>query len=330
MVIMMNKEKKLEWRVAAYMALWTAIVTLIKWGATSSGMGNEAVVGFSVAGVICMVYAVILSFIEKHGDTPFLWIKRTPTNQHWAMPGLLGVFTNASSIAAIGIGCMAKNFVQLIGLYVLLAVVMMLQRRFLDQVLGSKMKRAVVGFILPTVVIAIVSIGFFYNNAYVSLAKSIEETEAKNNVSGAVEITKANWQEYFTIETKEELEYNDDDELMKVKYVSSISLKDEYQDRVIYSEEKKSELFLNGYLHTEIMVYEITDAKNSKWETTKKSYGMKQVGPSDSFSQHWWMDSADDFVKEHEFESGSNGGKLYVEIPGEFEIKAVTGKIFLR
>lgn len=325
---MMNKEKKLEWRVAAYMALWTAIVTLIKWGATSHGMSNEAVVGFSAAGVICMVYAVILSFIEKHGDTPFLWIKRTPTNQHWAMPGLLGVFTNASSIAAIGIGCMAKNFIQLIGLYVLMSALMMLQRRFLNQTLENKAKRVSVGLILPTVVIAVVSIGSFYNNALVSLEKSIEETEEKQNLSGAVALTKENWQEYFTIETKEELEYNDDDELKKVKYVSVINLKEEYQDKVVYSEEKKSELFLNGYLHTEIMVYEITDAKNSEWETVRESLGMKQVGPSDSFSQYWWMDGADDFVKEHAFDSGSNGGKLYVEIPEEFEIKAVTGKIY--
>ena len=164
---MMNKEQKLEWRVAAYMALWTAVAALVKWAIVQMlGTSNESVIGYSLIGVICMTYAIILSFVEKHGNTPFLWIKTSPTNQHWAMPGLLGVFTNASSIAAIGIGFMATNLVQLIALFVIASAMMILQRRYIELSVNSKIKRALLGLVVPTIAMAFVTVGFFYNNAY--------------------------------------------------------------------------------------------------------------------------------------------------------------------
>ena len=328
---MMNKkmENKLEWRVAAYMAIWTVVAAFVKWGFIQLfGTSTESVVGYSLIGVICMTYAVILSFIEKHGNTPFLWIKKTPTNQHWAMPGLLGVFTNASSIAAIGIGFMAANILQMIGLYVIISVTMILQRRCIEMNKEMKAKRILLGLVLPVMIAAFVSGGFFYSNAYGNLMKSMEAAEEKENLSGSVKITKENWQDYFTVETKEETEYNSEDELTKVKYVSVISLKEEYHDKVVYSDEKKSELILNGTLHTELMVYEITDAKNAKWEVIRKSHEMKPKGDSDYYTQNWWMESKDDFAAEYEFDSYAKGSKLYVEIPEEFEVEAVAGTLY--
>lgn len=163
---MMNKEQKLEWRVAAYMAIWTAAAVLVKWGFIQLlGTSDESVIGYSLVGVICMTYAVILSFIEKHGNTPFLWIKTSPS-QHWAMPGLLGVFTNASSIAAIGIGFMATNIFQLIVLFVIASAMMILQRRYIELSANSEIKRVLLGLVVPTIVMAFVTVGFFYNNAY--------------------------------------------------------------------------------------------------------------------------------------------------------------------
>ena len=71
---MMNKNNKLEWRVAAYMAVWTVVAALVKWALSLNfGGATESIIGFSAAGVIFIVAAFVISFIEKHGDTPFLW-----------------------------------------------------------------------------------------------------------------------------------------------------------------------------------------------------------------------------------------------------------------
>mgnify|MGYP003303267672 CR=1 FL=1 len=132
-IIMMNKNSKLEWRVAAYMAIWTVVAALVKWAIIQMhGISTESVIGHSLIGVFCMTCAIIISFIEKHGKTPFLWLKRTPSNQHWAMPGLLGAFTNSGSIAGVGIGFMAKNISQAIILYGIVTVMMLLQRLFVE------------------------------------------------------------------------------------------------------------------------------------------------------------------------------------------------------
>lgn len=322
---MMNKNSKLEWRVPAYMAIWTVIAALAKWGIVQLlGESTESVVGHSLVGILCITFATILSYTEKNSDTPFLWLKKSPT-KHWAMPGLLGVFTNASSIAAIGIGFMAKSIVQLIGLYVIVAGMMMFQRRIVEVSKDLKARRLAFGLAVPVIVAILVSGGFFYKNAYGNLMKSVEAVEAKENLSGAVKITKENWQDYFTVENKEELEYNSNDELIRAKYNSVITLKEEYQDKVVYSDEKKSEVILNGSLHTELMIYEITDAK---WEIVKKSYEMKPKGDSDYFTQSWWMDNEEDFAAEYEFDSYSKSGKLYIEIPEEFEVEAVAGTLY--
>ena len=167
---MMNKNSKLEWRVAAYMAIWTVAAVLVKWAFRQNIDSAESMIGYSAIGVFCMTAAMVISFVEKHGDAPFLWIKNAPTNQHWAMPGLLGVFTNASSIAAIGIGFMATNFIQLMELYVIIAAMMMLQRHFVELNMNTKAKRMIVGLVVPTIVAVLISVCFFYKNTYEILA----------------------------------------------------------------------------------------------------------------------------------------------------------------
>ena len=91
------------------------------------------------------------------------------------MPGL-GVFSNASSIAGLGIGFMAMNIPQLIALYILIAAVMMLQRRFLDVNVNYKTKRIVIGLVVFTIAAVLVSGGFFYKNAFEVLVSAIEGT----------------------------------------------------------------------------------------------------------------------------------------------------------
>jgi len=159
-------QPRFEWRVAAYMVLWIFLPMLIKGGlGFDTDATSSEIVLFSVFGAIFIIFAIILSYMEKSEDLPFLWLKTAPT-KHWAMPGLLGVFTNASSIAAIGIGFMATNLLQLITLFVIVSAMMILQRRYVELSVNNKMKRYLLGLVLPTIVMVLVTIGFSYNNAY--------------------------------------------------------------------------------------------------------------------------------------------------------------------
>lgn len=126
-------QPRFEWRVAAYMAFWIILASFVKWGLEMNFGGTlEFEVGSACVGVLFISFSIILSYIEKSGDTPFLWLKTSPT-KHWAMPGIMGVFTNSSSIAGVGIGFVAKNLSQMIILYGIVSVLMLLQRLFVEQ-----------------------------------------------------------------------------------------------------------------------------------------------------------------------------------------------------
>lgn len=199
--------------------------------------------------------------------------------------------------------------------------------------MNKKAKRILLGLVLPTIVIFLICGVFFFTNAGDDLRKAMERTEkekAEENQESVVKITKENWQEYFAVEMKEELEYNSDDELIRVIYSSVVSLKEEYRDKIDYSEEKQSNVILNGLLPTEHMIYKITDAKNSEWEIVKESHEMKPKGSSIDFTTRWNMMDENDFSFEHQFESYSKGKKLYVEIPREFEVEAVAGTLYFK
>ena len=124
-------QPRFEWRMAAYMLFWIAFSAFVKWGLELNIGGTlQFEAGNACVGVIFIVFSVVLSYIEKSGDLPFLWLKTSPT-KHCAMPGL-GVFTNSGSIAGIGIGFMAKNLSQIIILYGIVTVIMLLQRLFVE------------------------------------------------------------------------------------------------------------------------------------------------------------------------------------------------------
>ena len=125
-------QPRFEWRVAAYMAFWIAFSAFVKWGLKMHFGGTlQFEVGNACVGVLFISFSIILSYIEKTGDLPFLWLKTSPT-KYWAMPGLLGVFTNSGSIAGVGIGFMANNMSQAIILYGIVTIMMLLQRLFVE------------------------------------------------------------------------------------------------------------------------------------------------------------------------------------------------------
>ena len=131
-------QPRFEWKTAFYMAIWIGISSLVKWGWIMS-FGYEAytLFGNTLLGIVLLISSIGISYMEKSGDLPFLWIKNSPT-RHWALPGL-GVFTNSSSIAGLGIGFLAVSIQQIIILYGIVTVLMLLQRLFVE-VEQSKME----------------------------------------------------------------------------------------------------------------------------------------------------------------------------------------------
>ena len=125
-------QPRFEWRVAGYTVIWIIIVKLVIWGLDAQfGTTTTTDLGWTIFGSINIVFGIYWSYIEKTNDLPFLWIKRSPTNQHWAMPGL-GVLSNSSAEVGIGIGCIAANVQQVIILYGLLTIIMLFQRLFVE------------------------------------------------------------------------------------------------------------------------------------------------------------------------------------------------------
>lgn len=125
-------QPRFEWRVAVYMLFWIVFAAFVNWGLEMNLGGTlQFEAGNACVGVLFISFSVILSYIEKSGDLPFLWLKTSPT-KHWAMPGLLGVFTNSGSIAGVGIGFMANNVSQAIILYGIVTIIMLLQRLFIE------------------------------------------------------------------------------------------------------------------------------------------------------------------------------------------------------
>lgn len=125
-------QPRFEWRVAGYTVIWIIISALVNWGLDMS-CGTEAydIWGETLFGTFCIIAGISWSYAEKTGDLPFLWMYKSPTNQHWLMPGL-GVFSNASAEIGIGIGCIAANVQQAIILYGLLTIIMLFQRLFVE------------------------------------------------------------------------------------------------------------------------------------------------------------------------------------------------------
>ena len=125
-------QPRFEWRVAGYTIIWIIIVKLVIWGLDAQfGTTTTTDLGWTIFGSINIIFGIYWSYIEKTNDLPFLWIKRSPTNQHWAMPGL-GVLSNSSTEVGIGIGCIAANVQQAIILYGLLTIIMLFQRLFVE------------------------------------------------------------------------------------------------------------------------------------------------------------------------------------------------------
>ncbi len=191
----------------------------------------------------------------------------------------------------------------------------------------SKMKRVIIALIFPLIITGVICGVMFMRNSYDVMIVSDDEVQDDT----AVAITKANWKDYFTIHQDVELIRDEMDEVIMVQYVTVVSLKDEYKERIIA--EKEQSVSFAGDCEIRKKAYEITDAKAGEWKIlgdTNSAY--YYADGSERYTVMWSTAfEMEDYVLKSELWSGSTPkDPLALEVPeSDWEIDGVKGTLYL-
>ena len=192
----------------------------------------------------------------------------------------------------------------------------------------NKIKRIFIGLIIPTITAVLICVAFYYKNVHEGFMNVIKDYEGDTSEQmKAVMIRKDNWQEYFTLETNLELYKNLDGELEKVQYINCLTLKDEYKAKI--ATERASFLNITVRQESERMKYEIVDAKAGEWKVVGKIHSDAPKGETNVKSLAWTSSYGSDFEAVYEFDSGEYMGQIFLQVPEEFEVEAVSGELYL-
>ena len=191
--------------------------------------------------------------------------------------------------------------------------------------MNNKWKRMTIGLVLPMIIMAFVCGIFYFKNAHQSLLDGMKIEEV--STASKVVISKLNWEEYFTLESKLEVIKNEAGELEKVFYIVHLQLKEEYRDKIAI--EYKNYVTISGTQPRKRMCYEITDAVNGEWEITGELIG-DEMKHHDTVRTNWAWGTADEgnFEKIYELDNGEYMGQIYLEVPEEITVEAVKGELY--
>lgn len=190
--------------------------------------------------------------------------------------------------------------------------------------MNNKWKRITIGFILPMIIMIAVCIIFYLNNAHQSLLDGMETEEV--STASKVVLSKKNWEEYFTLETKLEFVKNEAGELEKVFYIDCLKLKEEYRDKITL--EYINHVTITGTQPRKRMCYEITDALSGEWEITGPLIGDETSFPITRTKWSWGTTNKGDFERIYELEYGEYAGQIFLEVPEEITVEAVQGALY--
>ena len=206
----------------------------------------------------------------------------------------------------------------------------------------NKGKRILIGLVIPIIVTTLFCTTFFYKNELKgfqgdakekeeSLQEELSEEVLEEDGAKIIKITKNNWDNYFEIEIKPELVWNEAEELEKVQYVMYLSLKKEYHHEISMTQ-RESYVNLTGLRQLDWMQYEITDPVDGEWQITKKQMELIKGGGRDRMYLGWKRDDTKDkeFTSARVFEAGEYMGHLVMEVPGEPEVQAAEGMLVLK
>lgn len=190
--------------------------------------------------------------------------------------------------------------------------------------MNNKWKRMTIGFVLPMMIMLIVCGIFYYKNAHQSLLDGMKTEEV--STASKVMISKSNWEEYFTLESKVEFIKNEAGELEKVLYIDHLKLKEEYRDKIAL--EYKNYVILSGTQPRKRMCYKITDAVKGEWEITGPLIGDETKIESVRTMWSWGTADEGDFEKIYELEYGEYLEQLFLEVPEENTVEAAEGELY--
>ena len=191
-----------------------------------------------------------------------------------------------------------------------------------------KAKRIFIGLIIPIIAAVLICGVFYYKNAHVGFINEItaRKGDTSEQMKGII-IRKDNWQEYFTLETREELIKNEAGELEKVQYVNYLSLKEEYRDKI--ATERASFVNITGNQDSERMKYEIVNEKTGEWKVTDKLVSDTPKGETDRKHLAWTSSYGNDYEAAVGLDCGEYMGQIFLQVPEEFEVEAVAGELYL-
>ena len=190
--------------------------------------------------------------------------------------------------------------------------------------MNNKWKRMTIGFVLPMIVMAVVCGIFYFKNAHQSLLDGMKIE--KVSTASKVVISKLNWEEYFTLETKLEVIENEAGELEKVFYIDHLQLKEEYREKIAL--EYKNYVTITGTQPRKRMCYKITDAVNGKWEITGPLIGDETKHESVRTMWSWGTADEGNFERIYELEYGEYAGQIFLEVPEENVVEAAEGELY--
>lgn len=190
--------------------------------------------------------------------------------------------------------------------------------------MNNKWKRMTIGFVFPMIIMIVVCGIFYFKNAHQSLLDGMK-TEKVSTASKVV-ISKLNWEEYFTLESKVELIKNESGELEKVLYIDYLKLKDEYRDKIAL--EYKNYVILSGTQPRKRMCYEITDAITGEWKITGPLIGDETKHESVRTKWSWGTADEGNFEQVYELDNGEYMGQIFLEVPEENTVEAVQGELY--
>lgn len=190
--------------------------------------------------------------------------------------------------------------------------------------MNNRWKRRTIGFVLPMIIMALVCGIFYFKNAHQSLLDGMKLEEV--STASKVVISKLNWEEYFTLESKQEVIKNESGELEKVFYIDQLKLKEEYRDKIAL--EYKNYVILSGKQKRKRMCYEITDTVKGEWEITGPLIGDETKHEGIRTMWSWGTADEGNFETIYELDYGEYVGQTFLEVPEEITVEAVQGELY--
>lgn len=128
--------------------------------------------------------------------------------------------------------------------------------------MNKKLKRTLIGCVLPLFITAIACGIVFYQNAAAAIFGKPEKGPVKE---GTITLNMGNWEEYFEYVEEYIYEKNDNGEVEKVRLFAYYKMKEEYYERLASSSE---DVILMVDVDDTFKEYQITDSATGEWELT--------------------------------------------------------------